>query len=1040
MSAAFLRELVLRCDARVARIGRVARFRTGTANLRRDPSATATADDRPGRIVDCRWPTADRRRVGSTLPLRWPDAHGRLALVRITWRQLHHRRATLAAELARAPRPATDPNAQGIGAQADDGASTHGRVRGTAQGRAPLRAPALMDLFDTTQLGLRARHRGAAHAPERARRQPREREHARLPPQGRRLPRRAAGGLRDRRPRTRSRAPASRPRRRPTSCADGNGVDIDVESANDGQERPRVRGARQVARGAHRHPPVRDGDVADGPLRRDRHLRQRPQRRAPAHGRHGREPRQRADHARRRRRPVPAQGGRRSRRPATAASAARWPRPARAAAARRAACRSPGSSRTRRPNRLVYDPGHPDADAAGLRLDAERQPGHRDGRPDHLRRAPTRRTSPPCRRPSRCSRRRWTSCADADRSQHSPSSGAEWSVGSVGGVDDASSTGAAGAASGSGFGGMLAKQIGQLDSIQQDAATASQQLATGQATDPSARSSWRSSAPACRCSSPPRSAPRPSRPSRTSSTRRSSPPHLTPFPMPFRSLLANTTPKGKVVMAASALAVLAVMLVMFKVASAPSYTTMLTGLDPAETGKITAALDANGINYEIAEQRHRARGRQGADRAGAHRARREGPPRQGPARLRALRQAEARRQRLPAEGHLPARARGRDRLDDRADPGRLRRAGPARAARGPALRRGPDAGHGGRPAQRLGDELDPGAVRGIAQLVSSTRQGPQADERLDHRRDRHAAVAERGRQRGDGGGATKQAAEARYDTQLEAQPRRDARPDARPRQGPACRSRADLNVDQTTIDKLTYGKKGVAAQDDGRDREAQRGSGGASGGAAGTREQPARATPTRGAAGRQLELQAQDDEDGLRRRQDRPAHEGRARAGQQPERRAGGRQVRPAGAGRRSSRAPCRPPPASTRRAATRSPSARSRSPSRGDRRPAAGPAGDVIELRQVRRASASACSCFLFFVTRHLQAARGRGARRADLAARDRGADDARRARGRPRDPDGRPRRRDARPERDAPSAEELAERQPERVAQQVRAWMQED
>ena len=64
--------------------------------------------------------------------------------------------------------------------------------------------------------------------------------------------------------------------------------------------------------------------------------------------------------------------------------------------------------------------------------------------------------------------------------------GTDWSVGSVGGVDDASSTGAAGGASGSGFGGMLAKQIGQLDSIQQDAATASQQLATGQATDPSA--------------------------------------------------------------------------------------------------------------------------------------------------------------------------------------------------------------------------------------------------------------------------------------------------------------------------------------------------------------------------------------------------------------------------------------------------------------------------------------------------------------------------------------------------------------------------
>ena len=67
--------------------------------------------------------------------------------------------------------------------------------------------------------------------------------------------------------------------------------------------------------------------------------------------------------------------------------------------------------------------------------------------------------------------------------------GADWSVGSVASVGSAAETGSAGAASGagsgSGFGGMLANQIGQLDSLQQDAATASQQLATGQATDPS---------------------------------------------------------------------------------------------------------------------------------------------------------------------------------------------------------------------------------------------------------------------------------------------------------------------------------------------------------------------------------------------------------------------------------------------------------------------------------------------------------------------------------------------------------------------------
>jgi flagellar hook-basal body complex protein FliE len=64
-------------------------------------------------------------------------------------------------------------------------------------------------------------------------------------------------------------------------------------------------------------------------------------------------------------------------------------------------------------------------------------------------------------------------------------SGAEWGVGSVD-----SGTGAAGAAApaggGSGFGSMLANQIGKLEQVQNDAAGASQALATGQASDPEA--------------------------------------------------------------------------------------------------------------------------------------------------------------------------------------------------------------------------------------------------------------------------------------------------------------------------------------------------------------------------------------------------------------------------------------------------------------------------------------------------------------------------------------------------------------------------
>ena len=65
-------------------------------------------------------------------------------------------------------------------------------------------------------------------------------------------------------------------------------------------------------------------------------------------------------------------------------------------------------------------------------------------------------------------------------------SGGDWQIGNVGSADQAGTTSGTSGASGSGFGNALAKQIGQLDSLQTDAASASQQLATGQATDPSA--------------------------------------------------------------------------------------------------------------------------------------------------------------------------------------------------------------------------------------------------------------------------------------------------------------------------------------------------------------------------------------------------------------------------------------------------------------------------------------------------------------------------------------------------------------------------
>jgi len=69
--------------------------------------------------------------------------------------------------------------------------------------------------------------------------------------------------------------------------------------------------------------------------------------------------------------------------------------------------------------------------------------------------------------------------------------------------------------------------------------------------------------------------------------------------MPARALLANLSNRGKIVLAVGALAVVVVFFLLFRIATAPSYTTLLTGLDPKQTGKVTDALSASGIPFEL---------------------------------------------------------------------------------------------------------------------------------------------------------------------------------------------------------------------------------------------------------------------------------------------------------------------------------------------------------------------------------------------------------------------------------------------------------
>src|SRR4051794_41963428 len=65
------------------------------------------------------------------------------------------------------------------------------------------------------------------------------------------------------------------------------------------------------------------------------------------------------------------------------------------------------------------------------------------------------------------------------------------------------------------------------------------------------------------------------------------------------SVLQSMSPRGRIALGASVVGVLVVAFMLMKLASAPSYQTLSAGIDPSQTGKITAALDGAGVGYKI---------------------------------------------------------------------------------------------------------------------------------------------------------------------------------------------------------------------------------------------------------------------------------------------------------------------------------------------------------------------------------------------------------------------------------------------------------
>lgn len=305
--------------------------------------------------------------------------------------------------------------------------------------------------------------------------------------------------------------------------------------------------------------------------------------------------------------------------------------------------------------------------------------------------------------------------------------------------------------------------------------------------------------------------------------------------MPLRALLANVTPRGRIVLGAVVLGTLVVLVLLMRMASAPSYATLMTGLDPAQTGKATAALDTKGIGYELQNN--------------------------GTALAVEKAQTAEARIALAGAGLSGTSAQPGYELLDRQKLGTSnfqQQVNYQRALEGEIAKTVEQVEGVGsasvqlvlpdREAQLFSDEsspataavllsggsgIDPGSVRGIAQLVANSVRGLRTDKVTITDGSGQLlwpSGSGDGAATGDGGLLAKQAAEARYNqamaSTLTAMLTRTLGPDKAQVQ-----VHADLDANEATREELTYGRRGVALQSK-SERETLRGGGG-SGGAAG---------------------------------------------------------------------------------------------------------------------------------------------------------------------------------------------------------------
>jgi flagellar M-ring protein FliF len=306
--------------------------------------------------------------------------------------------------------------------------------------------------------------------------------------------------------------------------------------------------------------------------------------------------------------------------------------------------------------------------------------------------------------------------------------------------------------------------------------------------------------------------------------------------MAFLDTFKQLPAKTKGAFAVSAVAILAILVIMVQVAGAPSYATLASGMEPADTGKVTAALDEQGIPYQLeangttvaVEKASLAQARIAIASAGVSTSGgTEGYELLDEQKLGASDFQQKIAYQRALEGEIAQTLSGLSGVS-----------GAQVSLVLPEDELFSDESTPATAAVMLGnaaDTLEPGSIRGMAQLVASSVKGLKTD---------NVTITDGSGQllwpAGDGvtggvtGAAGKQASEARYEGGLEANI--NAMLAQTLGAGKAqVQIKADLNVDKTTRDSLTYAKRGVPAK---RSRETESLAGGT-----------ARAGGTAGAAG-----------------------------------------------------------------------------------------------------------------------------------------------------------------------------------------------